>query len=122
MPGLTGVWVGGAKLAAIGVRARKWVSFHGLALNVVTDLTPFSRITPCGIAGKPVGSVRTALAAAGDGGGDAEQGDTELLREYRYALLEAFEEVFGVRLVEPAGGELEGGDGVALLSAAAAAD
>jgi hypothetical protein len=70
-------------------------------------------------------SVRTALAAAGDSGGDdggggaAAQADAELLREYRYALLEAFEEVFDVRLVEPGGGKLEGDDAVALRGAAA---
>eukprot|EP00879_Flechtneria_rotunda_P009526 GHRR01009970.1.p1 GENE.GHRR01009970.1~~GHRR01009970.1.p1 ORF type:complete len:219 (+),score=78.90 GHRR01009970.1:1399-2055(+) len=60
--GLTGVWVQGHKLAAIGVRARKWVTYHGLALNVSTVLQPFKLIIPCGIAGRPVGSVRTALS------------------------------------------------------------
>ncbi|GIL86332.1 hypothetical protein Vretimale_13698 [Volvox reticuliferus] len=60
--GLTGVWVDGAKVAAIGVRAKKWISYHGLALNVVTDLAPFSRIVPCGIADRPVTSVKRLLA------------------------------------------------------------
>ncbi|GIL53867.1 hypothetical protein Vafri_9383 [Volvox africanus] len=60
--GLTGVWVDGAKVAAIGVRAKKWVSYHGLALNVVTDLSPFNRIVPCGIANRPVTSVKRLLA------------------------------------------------------------
>ena len=49
--GLTGVWVGGRKVAAIGVRARQWITYHGMALNVITDLAPFSAIVPCGIAG-----------------------------------------------------------------------
>ncbi|EFJ49466.1 hypothetical protein VOLCADRAFT_59336, partial [Volvox carteri f. nagariensis] len=61
LEGLTGVWVEGAKVAAIGVRAKKWVSYHGLALNVVTDLAPFSRIVPCGISDRPVTSVRQLL-------------------------------------------------------------
>lgn len=63
IPGLTGVWVDGHKLAAIGVRARKWVTYHGLALNVSTVLEPFRMITPCGIADRPVGSVKSALEA-----------------------------------------------------------
>lgn len=60
--GLTGVWVDGHKVAAIGVRARKWVTYHGLALNVSTVLQPFHLITPCGISDRPVGNVKTALA------------------------------------------------------------
>ena len=58
IPGLTGVWVGGAKVAAIGVRAQRWVTYHGLALNVCTDLAPFRLITPCGIPERPVTSVK----------------------------------------------------------------
>eukprot|EP00887_Chlorella_sp_A99_P001158 scaffold14.g1158.t1 len=61
--GLTGVWVQGQKVAAIGVRASRWVAYHGLALNVTTDLGPFSGIVPCGIAGRPVASVRSLLDA-----------------------------------------------------------
>lgn len=49
VPGLTGVWVGGKKLASIGVGVRRWISFHGFALNVNTDLTFFDRIIPCGL-------------------------------------------------------------------------
>jgi hypothetical protein len=148
----TGVWVGGAKVAAIGVRAKKWVTYHGLALNVVTDLGPFGAIVPCGIEDRPVTSVHQLLAAAGHaapgaipvphatpslqgreaGNGssrsssssspdaepqqfplpDAHQQQQQqqqqvdpsqaaLLLEYRYALLESFEAVFGVTLVPP---------------------
>jgi hypothetical protein len=61
VPGLTGVWVGGAKVAAIGVRASRWVTYHGLALNVATDLAPFASIVPCGIADRPVASVQGLL-------------------------------------------------------------
>lgn len=61
--GLTGVWAGRSKLCAIGVGAKRWVTFHGLALNVCPDLLPFSAIVPCGIGDRPVGSVRTALVS-----------------------------------------------------------
>lgn len=44
----TGVWIGENKIASIGVAVRKWVTFHGLALNCVNDLKPFSLISPCG--------------------------------------------------------------------------
>ncbi len=48
-PGKTGVWIAGQrKIASIGIACRKWVTFHGLALNVTTDLRYFARIQPCG--------------------------------------------------------------------------
>ncbi|MCE2862953.1 MAG: hypothetical protein RIR76_125 [Verrucomicrobiota bacterium] len=47
--GLTGIWIGPRKIAAIGVAARRWVAYHGFALNLDPDLTPFSGIVPCGI-------------------------------------------------------------------------
>ncbi len=53
--GLTGVWLEGRKLAAIGVGARRWISQHGLALNVSCDLAGFDAIVPCGLEGRPVG-------------------------------------------------------------------
>ncbi|HXR26208.1 MAG TPA: lipoyl(octanoyl) transferase LipB [Candidatus Binataceae bacterium] len=49
--GLTGVWVGGEKIASIGVGIRRWTTLHGFAINVATDLRFFERIVPCGIAG-----------------------------------------------------------------------
>jgi lipoyl(octanoyl) transferase len=52
---------GDAKVAAIGIRVSHWVTYHGLALNVTTDLSPFKRIVPCGIEGRPVGSVLEIL-------------------------------------------------------------
>jgi lipoyl(octanoyl) transferase len=55
LEGLTGVWLEGHKLAAIGVGARRWISQHGLALNVDCGLEGFDAIVPCGIAGRPVG-------------------------------------------------------------------
>jgi lipoyl(octanoyl) transferase len=56
VPKLTGVWVDGAKIAAIGVHISRWVTSHGFALNVATDLNYFQYIVPCGLT-KPVTSM-----------------------------------------------------------------
>jgi lipoyl(octanoyl) transferase len=55
--GLTGVWLEGRKVAAIGIKVSKWITMHGFALNVCPDLTGFDRIVPCGLADRPVGSM-----------------------------------------------------------------
>jgi lipoyl(octanoyl) transferase len=55
LPGLTGVWVGRCKVAAIGVGCRRWITQHGLALNVDCELQGFAEITPCGLVGHQVG-------------------------------------------------------------------
>lgn len=55
--GFTGVWTGGRKIASIGVHARSWVTWHGFALNVTTDLSYFNVMTPCGIDGVVMTSV-----------------------------------------------------------------
>ncbi len=55
--GLTGVWLEGRKIAAIGIKVTKWVSMHGFALNVNPDLSGFDRIVPCGISDRSVGSM-----------------------------------------------------------------
>jgi lipoyl(octanoyl) transferase len=67
----TGVWVpqpngsGVAKICAMGVRVRRWITMHGLALNVTTDLSHFSVIIPCGLAGRPVTSLERELSTRG---------------------------------------------------------
>jgi lipoyl(octanoyl) transferase len=59
--GYTGVWVGAEKVAAIGVAVRRWVSYHGLALNVCPNLSHFDLIVPCGLADKKVTSLSRLL-------------------------------------------------------------
>jgi len=66
VPGLTGVWVGNEKLAAIGVRIARWVTSHGFALNVSTKLDHFDLIVPCGISDRGVTSLSSLLGYAVD--------------------------------------------------------
>lgn len=61
--GLTGVWTRGRKIASIGVHARDWVTWHGFALNVTTDLSYFDLIVPCGISGVEMTSMARELGA-----------------------------------------------------------
>src|SRR5262245_31920793 len=87
--GRVGIWVIGRdgqedKIAAIGVRLKQWVSYHGISLNVAPDLSHYSGIVPCGIAERDLGV--TSLAALGV---DASLADTD------EALKAAFVEIFG---------------------------
>lgn len=60
-PGLTGIWIGPRKLAAIGIAVKRWVSYHGFAFNVAPDLAHYGGIVPCGI--DPAQGTVTSLAA-----------------------------------------------------------
>lgn len=84
-PGKTGVWVGEEKIASIGVRVARWVTSHGFALNVSTDLSFFSAIHPCGIEACSM----TSLEARG-------KGDLSL-REVAGSVAVHFSEVFDLR-------------------------
>ncbi|MEK7330030.1 MAG: lipoyl(octanoyl) transferase LipB [Candidatus Eisenbacteria bacterium] len=64
IPGRTGVWVGGEKIASIGVAVRRWVSYHGFALNVAPDLRFFDLIHPCGLRGIHMTSLASKLGPA----------------------------------------------------------
>jgi lipoate-protein ligase B len=61
-PGLTGVWTSGRKIASIGIHVKQWVTFHGFALNVTTDMSYFDLIVPCGIPNVVMTSVARELA------------------------------------------------------------
>ena len=64
VPGWTGVWIHGRKIAAIGVHISRWITSHGFALNVTTDLSYFRYIVPCGLA-QPVTSMRELGVGSG---------------------------------------------------------
>ncbi len=86
--GLTGVWVGDEKLAAIGVRIARWITSHGFALNVTTNLDHFALIVPCGIADRGVTSLSRLL------GGTVDLADVE------FRVIEHFANVFEMSVLE----------------------
>jgi lipoyl(octanoyl) transferase len=85
--GLSGVWAGEPgredKVAAIGVRISRWITSHGVALNVTTDLTPFDLIVPCGIVGRGVTSLERLA------------GRPLRMKDVEDAVVRGFEHVFG---------------------------
>ena len=64
--GLTGVWIGERKVQSLGIAVRRWVTWHGLALNVNTDLDPFRAFNPCGLDGAVMISMAEALGSEAD--------------------------------------------------------
>lgn len=85
LSGFTGVWLEGYKIAAIGIKVKRWITMHGFALNVYPDLEGFGRIIPCGISDKPVGCLTQFLP-------------TLTLTQVRDDLAQVFAEVFQVCL------------------------
>ncbi|MGC9502828.1 lipoyl(octanoyl) transferase LipB [Baaleninema sp.] len=88
VPGLTGVWLEGRKLAALGIKVSRWITMHGFALNVCPDLDGFEKIVPCGISDKPVGSLaqfRPGVTVEG----------------VMPQMLDRFAEVFEIETLEP---------------------
>jgi lipoate-protein ligase B len=82
-PPYTGIWIDNRKIAAIGVAVRRSITFHGLALNVNTDLSYFNRIVPCGLAWADVTSMAQEL------------GDDQSLEQVKVSFLNHFAETFG---------------------------
>jgi len=82
--GLTGVWVGQKKICAMGIRCSRWVTMHGFAFNVNSDLSYFDHIVPCGINDKSVTSMAQLNGAELD------------LSKVKESLLKHFAEIFGV--------------------------
>lgn len=92
--GMTGVWVSGEKIAAIGVKVSRWITMHGFAFNVNTDLSYFDRIIPCGIFHKGVTSLQRVL------------GREIPLEEVQSKLADEFAHVFGCNIHQMAADEL----------------
>ncbi|KAI5408218.1 Octanoyltransferase LIP2p, partial [Lathyrus oleraceus] len=91
--GLTGVWVGNEKVAAIGIRVDQWITYHGLALNVTMDLSPFKWIVPCGIRDRQVGSIKGLLREAQSSCNHGLDDDS-LVHITHKSLIEEFSKVF----------------------------
>jgi lipoate-protein ligase B len=86
-PGRTGVWTAGRKIASIGIHVKQWVTLHGFALNVLTDLDLFDLIVPCGIPQVVMTSVAAELL---------REGDATLMPSVRERVVGAFGGVFGM--------------------------
>ena len=86
--GLTGVWIGEEKISAMGIRCSRWVTMHGFAFNVNTDLSYFSNIVPCGIQDKAVTSLQKLNGREMD------------IEEVKKRIVFHFEDVFNVQIKE----------------------
>ncbi|KAK7266083.1 hypothetical protein RIF29_18723 [Crotalaria pallida] len=106
--GLTGVWVGNEKLAAVGIRVAQWITYHGLALNVTTDLSPFKWIIPCGIRDRQVGSIKGLLREVQSCTSSINHGTVELqylddaglIHTTYKSLIEEFSQAFKLEYVK----------------------
>jgi lipoyl(octanoyl) transferase len=90
VPGLTGVWVEGVKVAAIGIKVKRWMTMHGFALNVCPDLAGFEQIVPCGIHDRAVGSLVQFVPEV-------------TMAQVRAEIIRAFEQIFHYRIVPQVG-------------------
>jgi lipoate-protein ligase B len=106
-PGKTGIWTNGRKLASIGVHARQWVTWHGFALNVSTDLSYFDLMVPCGISGVDMTSVERELLEGSKRGVCLAPSPT-LAEDVRTAATTAMAEVFAMSARAADEGELRG--------------
>lgn len=87
IPSLTGVWLEGRKVAAIGIKVTRWITMHGFSLNVCPDMKGFERIVPCGISDKGVACL-------------AEWVPNITVGEIRIHVARCFAEVFNLELIE----------------------
>ncbi len=92
IPGLTGVWVEGYKVAAMGIKVSQWITMHGFSLNVCPDLAGFAAIVPCGISDRPVGTLQQFLPQI-------------TMQEAYQDIQTAFSEVFEVELRKDVSGK-----------------
>ena len=93
-PGRTGVWTAGRKIASIGIHVKQWVTLHGFALNVTTDLDLFDLIVPCGIPQVVMTSVAAELL---------REGDATLMATVREKVVGSFCDVFEASVVAASG-------------------
>jgi lipoate-protein ligase B len=93
-PGLTGVWTAGRKIASIGIHVKQWVTLHGFALNVTTNLDPFDLIVPCGIRQVVMTSVAEELLP---------DDPNWLMAAVRGRVVEAFRDIFGLAVTAGSG-------------------
>ena len=87
LDGFTGVWLEGYKVAAIGIKVRRWITMHGFSLNVCPDLTGFEGIIPCGIEDKPVGKLTQFISGI-------------TIEQVRQDIPSVFAQVFQVDLIK----------------------
>jgi lipoyl(octanoyl) transferase len=87
VPGYTGVWIDNSKISAIGIKVSRWVTMHGISLNVSPNLDYFSNIVPCGISDKRVSSLAKVIPSV-------------RIEEVAAQLLDCFRQVFDVHFIE----------------------